>query len=222
MVKWYSMADDIPSDGICVQKGVITVFSSNKAAELFSVDQLPFTSDHQRRNLLPAIYLAFCNKVRVDSLRNHIVNMEKPAHRLEFVREVRGVRYVNDSASTIPEATLAALDAFRTDHVVLIAGGSDKRLRFSSLARQIPSTHVRAVVFLPGNATPHLLREIRGAFDVPPPLVEVNTMPEAVEQATRHAKPGDVVLLSPGATSFGLFRHEFDRGNQFRKAVELL
>lgn len=221
-VKWYSVNGDIPGEGICIQRGMITVKQANNTASLFSVDHLPFKSDHQRRNLLPALYLAFCNRVRVDSLRQHIGRLQNPAHRLEFVKEHRGVRYINDSASTIPEASIAALDAFRTDHVVLIAGGSDKKLKFANFARHVPPTHVRAVVLLPGNATPQLEREIKGAFESPPALLEVKTMEEAVQQATRQAKPGDVVLLSPGATSFGLFSHEFDRGNQFRKAVESL
>ncbi len=221
-VKWYSMAGDIPGDGICVQRGNIVVYQGGKSATLFPVNSLPFTSAHQQRNLLPALYLAFCNNVRVDSLRQHISHLKNPAHRLEFVREVKGVRYINDSASTIPEASMAALDAFPNDHVVLIAGGSDKKLKFASFAHHLPHTRVRAIVLLPGNATPQLSREIQGAYGTPPPLVEVDSMEEAVRQATRQAKPGDIVLLSPGATSFGLFNHEFDRGNQFRKIVESL
>lgn len=221
-VNWYSIHDSIPGDGICVQGGVIMVTQNNKSTGLFPINHLPFTSAHQQRNLLPAILLAFSNNVRVDDIQTHLTHMEKLAHRLEFVKECRGVRYINDSASTIPDSTLAALDAYRQENIVLIAGGSDKKLKFAPLAKQLPSSRIRAVVFLPGNATPHLLREIKGAYVSPPPLIEVADMPEAVREATAHAQSGDIVLLSPGATSFGLFKHEFDRGDQFRKSIESL
>lgn len=221
-VKWYTLASSIPGEGVYVSQHEITIRQGGSATSLFPIHQLPFQSDHQRRNLLPAIYLAFCNNVRIESIRQQLQHLEKPAHRLEFVTEIQGVQYINDSAATIPDATIAALDAFRDKHIVLIAGGSDKKLNFTPLARRLPDARMRAIVLLPGNATPHLLREIRGAYESLPPITETKSMTEAVRAAYEQARAGDIVLLSPGATSFGLFKHEFDRGAQFRAALESL
>lgn len=225
-VSWFSVQTRIPGNGIYIdQKGTVTVSHrayNSAGIKLFSIKRIPWPSRHQQRNILPAIYLAFCNQVRVEAIEQHLATMTKPAHRLEHVRDIQGVSYINDSASTIPEAMAAALEASADKHIVLIAGGSDKKLKFERLARQLPNYRIRAAIFLPGDATPHLLREIRGAWESPPPLIEAGNMDEAVRRATQYALPGDVVLLSPGATSFGLFKHEFDRGEQFRKAVEAL
>lgn len=221
-VTWFSLGSRIPGNGIFISRNMITVTLNNRSTGLFSIKHLPYTSAHQRRNLLPALYLAFCNNVRIDSIRQHIARFKKPQHRLESVRILQGVEYVNDSAATIPDATIAALDAYSDKHIVLIAGGSDKKLNFTELARRLPNLRLRGIIFLPGNATTDLMREIRGAYVSCPPLVEVKNMAEAVGEARQLAHSGDVVLLSPGATSFGLFKHEFDRGAQFRKIVEAL
>ena len=104
-----------------------------------------------------------------------------------------------------------------------ILGGGDKALQFEELANAEAASVIRALIWLPGTATANMRAALKQAFgDAAPPAYEVATMPEAVQRATELAQPGDVVLLSPGATSFGLFLHEFDRGEQFRAAVDPL
>lgn len=141
----------------------------------------------------------------------------------EEISRIRGVRFVNDTSATIPEAGIAALERFAKEspagNIILIAGGSDKNLRFQEFARAIRS-HVASLILLPGTATVKL-RQTLGRVN--PPLVrEVSSMREAVRAAAEAAKRGDIVLLSPGAASFGLFLNEFDRGAQFNACVERL
>ena len=145
--------------------------------------------------------------------------------RMEFVREVDGVRYVNDTTATTETATVAALRALDAP-VVLIAGGSDKGLPFDQLAALLAKAahtgrpRVRGVLLLEGTAT-HRLREALDMAGAEPAGV-CSTLAEAVERARELAQPGDVVLLSPACASFGMFVNEFDRGAQFRRIVETL
>ena len=125
--------------------------------------------------------------------------------RLEFVKEKRGVKYYNDTCATTPEATLYALEKLK-DHknkIILIAGGVNKMLNYLNLRREIPK-YVKKLVLLEGNAFPD---------------GKIKTMKEAVRLAESFAEKGDVILLSPGAASFNLFKNEFDRGKQFNKFI---
>ncbi len=131
------------------------------------------------------------------------------------------MNYINDSAATIPDATIAAIESINEQPIILILGGSDKHLEFALLAGKISShTNVKHIIWLPGTATKKMQ-------EIVTPLTkaahyDVSTMDEAVQKAHSIANEGDTVLLSPGATSFGLFLHEFDRGDAFIKAVEQL
>jgi UDP-N-acetylmuramoylalanine--D-glutamate ligase len=128
------------------------------------------------------------------------------------------VLFVNDTAATAPAAAIACLRAFADRAIHLIAGGADKQLDFGPLAEEI-AARAASVTLLEGSATPLLRAAIESTGHVMNVSV-VQSMTVALDRATRFARPGDVVLLSPGCASFGLFRDEFDRGEQFRAAVQ--
>lgn len=150
--------------------------------------------------------------------------------RLEMIRRLEGVTFVNDTTATNPGAAIAALqEVSKRGRVVLIAGGSSKNLPSKDFAIAIQKL-TKTVIFLPGEVTVRMKRELQslklkvsaegGKSKVM--VCEAKTMREAVRTAWVHATKGDVVLLSPGAASFGLFQHEFDRGEQFIEAVKRL
>jgi UDP-N-acetylmuramoylalanine--D-glutamate ligase len=144
------------------------------------------------------------------------MHAEPVPHRQERVAEVDGILFVNDTAATTPAAVFAALDRFRDRPVVLIAGGSEKNVPLVELAQRIAG-QAESVVLLEGAATPELERRLRAAgaaVSGPYPSMEA-----AVAAAAALARPGAVVLLSPGCASFGMFRDEFHRGEAFRAAV---
>jgi UDP-N-acetylmuramoylalanine--D-glutamate ligase len=135
-----------------------------------------------------------------------------------LVAEIDGVRYVNDTTATAPDAAIAAIETFgaRDTLIVLIAGGADKALNYAEMAR-VFGEKVAAVVLLEGTATDKIAQavgraggKIAGRFD---------SMRGAVTCAQRIAPPGAVVLLSPGCASFGMFANEFERGDAFRRIV---
>ncbi|MFO0703040.1 MAG: cyanophycin synthetase [Candidatus Andersenbacteria bacterium] len=146
------------------------------------------------------------------------------ANRLETVREVKGVTYVNDTASTIPTSAVAALRAFEQP-IVLIAGGSEKNLPLDAFADEILARTKRVVLF-DSPVGKKLFELMRRRDDqcakelVIEPLAD--SMGAALRAASAATVSGDVVLLSPGAASFGLFKNEFDRGDQFVAGVKAL
>lgn len=165
---------------------------------------------HNRDNLVLAAAAARRAGIAEAAIQHVVEQFAGVPARQEFLGWVNGVRTYNDTTATTPEATLAALDAI-SGSLVVIVGGSDKRVDFAPLANRLRNDQdVRAVILLPGAGTDRLLpllaaRRVELAGD----------MASAVTCALMMADPGDAVLLSPACASFGLFKNEFDRGDQF-------
>ena len=140
-------------------------------------------------------------------------------HRLELVRESEGVKYYDDSFGTTPETAIVALEAFDQPKIVIL-GGHDKGVSFDKLADKVVAGNVRHAVLI-GDTAPKL-EELLKEQDFTDYSLGPRTMPEIVDVAKHRAQPGDVVLLSTGCASFGLFHDYKDRGNQFKKAVNAL
>lgn len=135
--------------------------------------------------------------------------------RLEFVREVRGVKIYNDTTATVPEATVAALEALgEKKSIVLIMGGADKMLNMSELIKEIPQ-YCKKVLLLAGTGTERIKKELPGT-----PIY--GSITDATSAAFEAAEPGDIVLMSPAFASFGMFKNEYDRGEQFNTLVNAL
>lgn len=135
-------------------------------------------------------------------------------HRMEFCAEINGVRIYNDSAATIPEASLAAVRSFNVP-VHMIAGGTDKKLDFSPFA--IIGREAASLSLLEGSALKGIMDQLGSGKK----LVEsFPDLPSCLDAALKRCKPGEVLVLSPGCASFGMFLNEFDRGNKFRDLVQ--
>lgn len=152
-----------------------------------------------------------------------LANFHGLPERQEVIATIRGVKFVDDTTATTPDAAIAALERFggqKKKKLILIAGGQDKKLKFEGLVRATRK-YANAVIFLPGTATDRIKLKVKRQ-KTKIPMQEVRSMKEAVQKAWRLAKPGDIVLLSPGATSFGLFLNEFDRGKKFVSEIKKL
>jgi len=179
------------------------------AVDLGVVDDLPRTLPHDLTNSLAAAAAALAAGATVDGVRRALGATPAPPHRVEFVAEIDGVRWVDDSKSTAPHATLAAVAGF--DAVVLVAGGRNKGLDLSALAAAGP--RVRAVVGIGESAC-----DVVAAFPDRPSAV-ASSMAEAVEHARSLARPGDTVLLSPACASFDWYGSYAERGRDFTSLV---
>jgi len=174
---------------------------------------------HQAMNALAAMAAARLRGAPIEAIAAGLATFNGVKDRMEVVAEAAGITFVNDTSATAPIAAVAALRSFPGRAIHLIAGGADKRLDPAPLvAEAIQRT--RSVALLDGTATAELADRLRAAGVEPDgPFA---SMDAAVRAAANQASPGDVVLLSPGCASFGLFRDEFDRGEQFRQVVRTL
>ena len=196
--------------------------------EVGPLSLLKLPGQHNLLNALTAIALTKGAGVPTEAIRQGLESFGGVPDRLELVRELDGVRYINDTTSTSPAATVAALEALQETNpsgIVLIAGGADKNLEFEPMAIAIanPQNKVKAVILLKGSATARLQAAMEAA-GVDQKFVEgpLDNFEEAIRFAQSKAKAADVVLLSPGCASFGLFTHEFERGQRFREIVHKL
>lgn len=172
---------------------------------------------HNRRNIAAAAISAWTCGADPHAIAAAAATFTGVEHRLEPIRERRGVRWYNDSAATVPEATRAAVEAFE-EPVVLITGGTDKKLDFE-VARAAYGK-ADGLVLLAGTGTDKIRAMLESdAIAYRGPYDDIGT---AVAEAARLAKPGSVAVLSPGCTSFGMFKNEFDRGRSYKAAVAAL
>ncbi|MDI6906488.1 MAG: UDP-N-acetylmuramoyl-L-alanine--D-glutamate ligase [Thermoanaerobacterales bacterium] len=202
--------------GVFVHQGRIVVNGGGPEGPqtVCPVNALRIPGAHNLENALAAVGAAWAMDVPVETVARALQAFQGVPHRLELVGVVSGVRFINDSKGTNPDASIKALEAF-TDPIVLIAGGRNKGNDFRPFAARFRDK-VRALVVL-GEAADEIaraaaeagLREIRSAPD----------LPSAVRAAAELARPGDIVLLSPACASWDMFRNYEERGDLFRRAV---
>jgi len=189
-------------------------FGADSACELLVPRHVIVAGLHQKKNLLAAAVALRAFGLSAAEIAPALGSFPGVPHRLEYVAEIDGVRWYNDSTATIPDAAIAAINSFSCP-VVLIAGGSDKSSDFSAFAEKARS--LKDIIFLAGSGTERIIAQLEK--EKIPYKGPYNSMQEAVDSAAQSAENGDVVLLSPGCASFGLFLHEFERGDLFKKAV---
>jgi UDP-N-acetylmuramoylalanine--D-glutamate ligase len=175
-----------------------------------------YLGGHSRLNAAAAVAAAAAAGAGDEAIQQGLNLFQGVPNRMETVAVIDGVEFINDTAATAPAAVLAALDALNGRTIHIIAGGSDKRIDLTSLAAAFVNV-ASSIQLLTGSATATIQRLLAEQGVEPP--APVDSMRQAVANAAAHASAGDAVLLSPGCASFGLFRDEFDRGDQFRAAV---
>jgi len=207
---------------VFVEKENIISLENGKKQKICRIKNFKLKGMHNLENVLAAAAVAKLAKIKPKIIARVLKNFSGIPNRSELVAETNGVKFINDTTATIPEATIEALKTLNpkpytlNKKIILICGGSDKKLEFRDLAKNIKK-YCKRVVLLAGSATkklkPLLYKNCRGETAT---IIEAGSMKEAVEKAKELAKRGDIVLLSPGAASFGLFKNEFDRGRQFK------
>jgi len=185
--------------------------------ETLLFDSILLKGAHNRLNLLAAALGCSCMGVPDADIRAAAASFPGIEHRLEFVRTVRGVSFYNDSAATIPDATVAAARSFDVP-VNIIIGGTDKALDFSCLAEL--EGRVSGIYLLAGNASGKITEILgRSGLRFTGPF---SSLAELVSSIMKIAASGEIVVFSPGCTSFEMFLNEFDRGRKFKAIVEEL
>ena len=205
---------------------VIEKYGDKIEAETIVVDELNLPDTwtlcipgmHNRYNAALALAAARAMQISDEVSRHALETFTGVPGRLELIREVNGIKIYNDTTSTTPEATNVAITALSdvgrgTSYIVLIMGGADKGLDMNALLARL--ANVKQVILLAGTGTSRVLECIPNA-----PVFD--NLEKAVYEAFMVTEPGDIILFSPAFASFGMFKNEYDRGDQFNKLVSAL
>jgi UDP-N-acetylmuramoylalanine--D-glutamate ligase len=204
-------------NGSYVKDQIIYLFDQ----EVGSVEKLGLLGEHNWDNVCAAVLAAHLAGVSLEPIRETIFAFKGLGHRLEPVRKFEGVSFYNDSFSTTPETTIAAIKSFKKP-LVLIAGGSDKGSDYQQLGQEIAKSTVKTLILIGQMADKINQSVLEAGFKGKIILRPSEKMAEIVKLAFEEGKPGGIVLLSPACASFDLFADYKDRGEQFKKNVQSL
>lgn len=205
----------IPQRGVYLNDGEIVSNVWGEAEPIIRLDALRLKGAHNVENVMAAVAMTLLCGCSAECIRQTLAQFKGLPHRMELVREVRGVKYLNDSKGTNVGAVMKSLEGL-TVPVTLIAGGKDKEGDFTPL-RELVQKKVKRLILL-GEAKEKMAR----CFATHPAVEQVDSIDQAVERAFASAEPGEIVLLSPGCASFDQFRDYQHRGDVFKQAVTRL
>ena len=208
-------------DGTYLQDGLLSLRAGDASQALMSREKIQLRGEHNVLNILAAFVIGHAVGFPLDAMLEAVEEFRGVPHRLELVRELRGVRWYNDSMASAPERSIAAIRSF-DEPIVLLLGGRDKDLPWEDLM-QLVSVRVDHIVLF-GEAAEKIQKTVHslGLSSKRFTVTRVNHLHEAVFKAAELAEAGDVVLLSPGGTSFDEFKDFAERGERFKAWVQEL
>jgi UDP-N-acetylmuramoylalanine--D-glutamate ligase len=203
--------------GAYLHDGLLNLRDGNAYLPLMLREKIQLRGDHNVANVLAAFTIGHAAGFKLDDMLEAVEEFRGVPHRLELVRELHGVRWYNDSIATAPERSMAAINAF-DEPIVLMLGGRDKDLPWDEIAKLIQKRVDHVVLF--GEAADLIQKAISTAGGARSgDLRRANDLKEAVAIAAEVASAGDVVLFSPGGTSYDEFKDFAERGETFKKWV---
>lgn len=214
--------------GAYVRDGGIYYAEKGEVHKIAEVSEVALIGSHNLENILPAVVIAKKLGVSEKAIHHVIKSFKNLPHRLQFVRELKGVRYFNDSYSTNGQTSIAAVDSF-DEPMILIAGGYDKGLDCEQWARKILTKPNLHTVILLGQTADKMEKALLEAEDKyameigsPTKIIRRKTLEQAVIESYAEAEEGGVVVMSPAAASFDMFKDYKERGNEFIAHVRKL
>lgn len=211
-IVWFSSAREL--DRGVFLRGNAIIYRDEKETEICKTDELLLLGTHNYENVMAAVAISLKAEVPLEIIRKVLKAFKAVEHRIEFVRELDGVKYYNDSKGTNPDAAIKAVRAMEAP-TIIIGGGYDKE---SSYEEWIASfgDKVKGLVLL-GQTKDKIAQAAEEAGFTS--VTKVEDLEEAVAEAAKQAKPGYAVLLSPACASWGMFKNYEERGNLFKKIV---
>lgn len=206
-------------NGYIVDEDVIKECEDKIRKHILNVEDVILRGNHNYQNIATAI-AATSSLVDMDIAVEAIKEFRPVEHRIEFIRELDGVKWYNDSASSSPSRTLSGINAFKED-IILIAGGYDKNLDYTPLAKPIIEK-VKSLILI-GQTSGKIFDVVKLELEKENKELDIHmceTLEETVNLAKKVVKPGQVVLFSPASASFDMFKNFADRGNQFKELVK--
>ena len=205
-------------DGYIVDGKVIKECNEKIRKHILNTSDVILRGEHNFENIATAI-AATNTLVDIDTAVNAVRKFKPVEHRLEFVREINKVKWYNDSVSSSPTRTIAGLQSF-DEEIVLIAGGYDKNLDYTPIAKPIIK-NVKVLILL-GQTSEKIFDAVKEELEVENKKMDIymcDSLEQTINLAKKVAKPNQIVLFSPASASFDMFKNFADRGNQFKKLV---
>ncbi len=206
-------------DGYIVDEDVIKECEDKIRKHILNVEDVILRGNHNYQNIATAI-AATSSLVDIDTAVEAIKEFKPVEHRIEFIREIDGVKWYNDSASSSPSRTLSGINAFK-EEIILIAGGYDKNLDYTPLAKPIIEK-VKSLILI-GQTSCKIFDAVKSELEKENKELDIHmceNLEETINLARKVAKAGQVVLFSPASASFDMFKNFADRGNQFKELVK--
>ena len=205
---------------VFLDKDLIVYRENGKITPILRTDLIGLRGQHNVCNVMAACAISLAAGFPIEAMRAGVEGFKGVSHRLEWVRNYHGADWYNDSIATAPERTMAALHSF-TEPLVVLLGGRDKKLPWGELAAELQ--HRSHCVILFGEAAEMIEKELIAAQTSDgPEVIRCNLLEDAVKAAADKCRPGDVVLLSPGGTSYDAFTNFEERGKKFSEWVKAL
>lgn len=206
--------EKVLTSGVYADRGKIWIQQDGNPIDIIDCNDIYIKGGHNLENALAAAAALFYMGLSPQEIARTLKTFRGVAHRLEYITQIDGILYVNDSKGTNPDATMKALEAYQ-EPIVLIAGGRNKGSDFSRMAGLIKEK-VRTLVLV-GEAAPEIKKAVENVGFTS--IIEVGDFPQAVLSARQAARPGDVVMLSPACASWDMFRSYEERGDLFKSLV---
>lgn len=205
-------------NGFIVDENVVKECEDKVRKHILNTDEVILRGNHNFQNIATAL-AATKTLVDTDIAVQAIKEFKPVEHRIEFIREIDGVKWYNDSASSSPTRTLSGINAFK-ENIILIAGGYDKNLDYEPLAK--PVVDKVSSLILIGQTAEKIFDAVKSEAEKENKKIDIymcDSLEQTVEIAKKSAKKGDVVLFSPASASFDMFKNFADRGEKFKKLV---
>ena len=205
-------------NGFIVDGEIIKECTDKVRKHILNTDEVILRGNHNFQNIATAL-AATKTLVDIDIAVRAIKEFKPVEHRIEFVKEINGVKWYNDSASSSPTRTISGINAFK-ENIILIAGGYDKNLEYAPLAK--PVVDKVSTLILIGQTAEKIYDVVKNESEKENKKVNIymcDTLEQTIEIAKKSAKKGDVVLFSPASASFDMFKNFADRGHKFKDLV---
>lgn len=210
----YFSSKKIVKHGTTIIDENIYFINRSKKEKIFSIENMEIKPEHNLEYFLAASCLGKILKIPNKKIEKVIKKFKGLPDRLEFLGQKKEIKFYNDTTATVPQAAISALKTLgNTDHknIILLAGGADKNLDYYLMGKYIDK-YCKLSILFKGKASDKIEKTIKKTRC----LDNIKNMKKAILLALKEAEEGDIILLSPGAASFGLFKHEFDRGDRFK------
>ncbi len=189
---------------------------------ILDIKKIRLRGAHNISNALTAITVGISLGIDIAVIKSVVEKFPGVKHRLEYVGKINEKFFYNDTTATTPDSAIAGVNSFWKP-IILICGGAEKKLDLSEFAKKIATAKsVKKIILLKGEATEKLKSMIEENGGIEKIVDVYDNIEEAVQKSDEVSEKGEVVLLSPGCASFGMFENEFDRGRKFKRAVEVL